>query len=115
MKKVEVKPGKKSDRSVETLEQITKEWIKQQRSKFGNTNSTFPKRRISNKFSVYSDLRLFRNAMCKKRRLDDILYIFRLYIPNIAALLKNIWSNFVRSIEVMLRIERYESKAGKKS
>jgi hypothetical protein len=115
MKKVEVKPGEKSEHSVETLEQITKEWIRQQRSRFENPTSTFHKERIPNELSIYSILKLFRNTMCKKRRLDDILYIFRLYIPNITALLKNIWNNFVRSIEFMLRIERYESKAGKKS
>jgi hypothetical protein len=114
MKRVEVKPGEKSEHSVETLEQITKEWIKQQRSRFENPTSTFHKKRIPNKFSEYSVLKLFKKTMYKKRRLDDILYVFRLYIPDIAALPKNIWNNFVRSIEFMLRIERYENKAGKK-
>jgi hypothetical protein len=107
MKKVEVKPEEKSEQPDETLEQITREWIKQQKNKFVNPTVISQEKRFSNMFSVVYVLKLFKNAMCKKRRLDDILYIFRLYIPNITELLKKMWNDFVRSIESMLKIERW--------
>lgn len=115
MKKVEVKPVKKLEHSGETLEQITKEWIKQQRSRFENTTSTFQKKRILNKCSVFYVLKLFKDTMNKKRRFGDILNRIRLYILNIAELLKKMWNDFGRSIESVLKIERYENKAEKKS
>ncbi len=111
MKKAEVKPEEELAHAVETLEQIADEWIEKQRSRFENTTAKFSKKRIS----YCNVLKLFKNAMYKKRRFGDILDRFRLYIPNITELLKKMWNDFVRSIEFMLKIERYENKAEKKS
>ena len=114
MKKVGVKP-EKFDNSTETLEQITHEWIKQQKNKFVNPIVKSHKKQFSSMFSIVYVLKMFKNAMCKKRRLYDILDKFRLYIPNTAKLLKDMCNDFVRSIESLLKIERYENKDEKKS
>ena len=111
MKKAEVKPEEESANAVKTLEQIAEEWIEKQRGRSKNTAATFSNKRISD----CNVLTLFKNAMYKKRRFGDILDRVRLYIPKITELLKNMWNDFVRSIEFMLKIERYENKDEKKS
>lgn len=103
MNKAEVKPEEELTHTVETLEQIADEWLEKQRSRSENTTAKFSKKRISD----CNVLTLFKNTMYKKRRFGDILDRFRLYIPNIAELLKKMWNDFVRSIESMLKIERY--------
>lgn len=105
MKKAEVKPDEELAHAVETLEQITNEWLVQQRSRFENTTPTFRKKRISDCYVLKS----FKNTMCKRRRFDETLDRFRLYILTIAeSFLKKIWKNIiVRSIEFMLKVEKY--------
>ena len=105
MKKAEVKPDEELAQAVETLEQITNEWLVQQRSRFENTTPTFRKKRISDCYVLKS----FKNTMCKRRRFDETLDRFRLYILTIAeSFLKKIWKNIiVRSIEFMLKVEKY--------
>ena len=111
MKKAEVKPEKESTNAAETLDQITEEWIEKQRSRIKNTPATCCKK----SFSDSKVLELLKNMMYKKRQFGDILSRLRLYIPNITELLKNMCKDFVHLIEAMLRIERYENKAEKKS
>jgi hypothetical protein len=111
MKKAEVKPEIESSDASETLEQITKEWIEKQKSKIKNTTTASNTKRVSD-FKV---LKLLNNTMNKKRQFGDIRSWFGLYTPNIIKLLKNMWNDFLRSTEFMLRIERYENKAEKKS
>ena len=111
MKKAEVKPEEGSTNAAETLDQITEEWIEKQRSRNKNTTTTSRK----NRFPDGKFLQLFKNTMNKKRQFGDISNGLRLYIPNITESLKNMWNDFVRSIEATLRIERYENKAEKKS
>jgi hypothetical protein len=103
MKKAEVKSEEESANAIETLEQIANEWIEKQRSRSENTTATLSKKRISD----CNVLTSFKNTMYKKRRFGDILDRFRLYIPNMAELLKKMWNDFVRSVESMLKIERY--------
>lgn len=111
MKKAEVKPEKESSDASETLEQITREWIEKQKSKIKNTPTASNTKRVSD-FKV---LKLLNNTMNKKRQFGDILSWLCLYISNINKLFKNMWNDFVRSTEFMLRIERHENKAEKKS
>jgi len=111
MIKAEVKPEIESSDASETLEQITKEWIEKQKSKIKNTTTASNIKRASD-FKV---LKSFKNTMNKKRQFGDTLSWLCLYTPNITKLLKNMWNEFVQSTEFMLRIERYENKAEKKS
>lgn len=105
MKKAEVKPDEELANAVETLEQITNEWLEQQRSRFENTTPTLQEKRIPDCYV----LRSFKNTMCKRRRFDETLYGFHLYILTIAkSLPKKIWKHIiVRSIEFMLKVEKY--------
>lgn len=112
VKSDEVKPDEELTHAVETLEQITDEWLEQQRFRFKNTNQTSHIKWIPDCYV----LKLFKNTMCKKRRFGDILDMFRLYIPKIIGSFKEIGKNIiVRSMEFMLKVERYEDKAEKKS
>jgi len=111
MKKAEVKPDEELTRAVKTLEQITDEWIEQQAGRFENTIATFHKKRISD----CDVLKTFKNTMYKRRRFDNILEKFRLFILNIPeSLMKKIWNILVCSIEFMQKVERYRDKADKK-
>ena len=105
MKKAEVKPDEELANAVETLGQITDEWLEQQRFRFVNTNQTSHKKRISDCYIINR----FKNTMCKRRRFDETLYGFHLYILTIAkSLPKKIWKHIiVRSIEFMLKVEKY--------
>ena len=115
MKKAEVKPDEELDHAAETLDQITDEWIEQQRSRFENTTTTFWKKWISDWFSDFYVLKFFKDKMYK-RRFDDLVDTFLLYIPNIAKSLKEIWNNFVRSVRFMQKkVERDKDRAEKKS
>ena len=114
MKKVEVQPDEKIDHSIETLDQITNEWIKQQKRRFENPALTFRKKRNLNILSVFYFLKIFKHMMYKKRRSDGIINIFHLCIIYIAKFFKEMWTDFVCSIEYLLKIERYDNKAEKK-
>lgn len=105
MKKAEVKPAEEPANAVETLEQIAHEWFEKQRSRSENAAAALNKKRISD----CNVLTSFKKTMYKKRRFGDILNSFRLHIPKIAELLKEMWKEFVRSIESILKIERYEN------
>jgi len=111
MKKAEVKSDEESANAAETLDQITDEWIEQQKSRFENT-TTFRKRQISDWFSDFYILKFFKDKMYKKR-FDDILNTFRLYIPNIAESLKERWNSFVSSVRFLQKGERDKDKAEK--
>ena len=52
MKKAEVKPDEELADAVETLEQITDEWLKQQSIKFEKPKQTSPKKRISDCYVI---------------------------------------------------------------
>ncbi len=111
MKKAEVKPEEELAIAAETLDQITDEWIEQQKSRFENT-TTFRKRQISDWFSDFYILKFFKDKIYKKR-FDDILNTFRSYVPNIAESLKEKWNNFVSSVRFMQKGEGDKDKAEK--
>jgi hypothetical protein len=111
MKKAEVKPDEELANAAQTLDQITDEWIEQQKSRFENI-TTFRKRQISDCFSDFYILKFFKDKIYKKR-FDDVLNTFHLYIPNIAESLKERWNNFVSSVRFMQKGERDRDKAEK--
>jgi len=115
MKKAEVKPDEELAFAVESLVQITdglEEWIEQQRGRFAHTTAAFRKKWISDWFSDFYVLKFFKDKK-NGRRFDDIVDTFRLYIPNIAESLKEIWNNFVRSVKFMQKVERDKVRAEK--
>ena len=115
MKKAEVKPDEELALAIESLEQITyaiDEWIEQQRGRFAHTTTAFRKKWISDWFSDFYILKFFKDKK-NGRRFDDIVDTFRLYIPNIAESLKEIWNNFVRSVKFMQKVERDKVRAEK--
>jgi hypothetical protein len=104
MKKAEVKPDEELADAVETLEQITDEWFEQQSFRFEKPKPTSHIKRFSDR----SILILFKNTMCKKRRLSDIFKIFCLYTLKIVRSLKEIGKYIiVRLIEFILKVERH--------
>ena len=104
MKKAEVKPDEELANAVETLGQITDEWLEQQRFRFVNTNQTSHKKRISDCYIINR----FKNTMCKKRGLEDIFDMFRIYTPKIVGSLTKAGKYIiVCSIEFILKVERH--------
>ena len=104
MKKAKVKPDEELADAVETLEQITDEWLEQQSFRFEKPKQTSPKKRISDCYVVNR----FKNTMCKKRGLEDIFGIFRIYTPKIIGSFKKaVKYIIVRSIEFILKVERH--------
>ena len=95
IEKVKVKPDKELARAAESLEQIADdidEWIEQQRDKFKYTTVAFRKKWISRWFSDFFIMELFKDTT-HKRQFGDIVDTFRLYMPDIAESLKEIWNN----------------------
>jgi len=115
MKEAEVQPDEELAFAVESLERITNaidEWIEQQSGRFAHTTAAFRKKWISDWFSDFYILKFFKDKK-NGRRFDDIVDTFRLYIPNIAESLKEIWNNFVRSVKFMQKVERDKVRAEK--
>jgi len=102
MKKAEVKSDEELT-TVETLKQITNEWLEQQRSRVEKPKQASPKKRISD----CSAVNRFKNTMCKKLGFEDIFYIFGICIAKlICSLRKAMKYIIVRSIEFILKVER---------
>ena len=104
MKKAEVKPDEELANAVETLGQITNEWLEQQRNRFENTTSTFRKKRISDCYIINR----FKNTMCKKLGPEDIFVILRIFtLKIIGSFTKAGKYIIVCSIEFIIKIERH--------
>ncbi len=115
MEKANIKNHEELAQAVESLERIAdgmEEWTEQQRRRFARTTSAFRKKWISDWFSDFYILKFFKDKK-NGRRFDDIVDTFRLYIPNIAESLKEIWNNFVRSVKFMQKVERDKVRAEK--
>ena len=96
--KAKVKSDIKLARAAESLEQIANgmdEWIGQQRDRFKGTSIAFRKKWISRWFSDFFIMELFKDTV-HKRQFGDIVDTFRLYMPNIAESLKELWNNFFK-------------------
>lgn len=112
IEKVEVKPDEELAPAVESLEQITKgieEWIKKQGGRFEHTKKAFRKKWISDWFSDFYIMELFKDKV-EDREYDDIVDTFRLYMPKLTGSLKEIRDNFLRSVKFMQKIEEDKDK-----
>lgn len=113
--KAKVKPDEELVHAVESLERITNaidEWVEQQKGRFEKTTAAFRKKWISDWFSDFYVLKFFKDKVTK-RRFDDIADTFSLYIPNIAESLREIWNNFMRSVQFMQKVEKDKDRAEK--
>ena len=115
MKKAKVKPDEELVHAVESLERITNaigEWVEQQKGRFEKTTAAFRKKWISDWFSDFYILKFFKDTVTKSR-FDDIVDTFSLYKPNIAESLREIWNNFMRSVQFMQKVEKDKDRAEK--
>jgi hypothetical protein len=108
IEKAEVKRDNELAQAAESLEQIANgmdEWIGQQRDRFEHTTTTaFRKKWISKWFSDFSIMTLFKDTV-HKRQFGDIVDTFRLYMPDIAESLKEIYNNFLQCTKFMRQIQ----------
>ena len=114
VEKTKVRRDKELAFAAESLELIANdidEWIKQQRDKFMHTSMTFRKKWISRWFSDFRIMELLKDRV-HKRRFDEIVNTFRLYIPNLVEPLKEIWNNFLSSARFMKQIEMHKGSLG---
>ena len=114
IKKVKVKPDDKElARAAESLEQIADDidqWIGQQRDKFNRrTTTAFRKKWISRWFSDFFIMELFKDTTHKKQ-FGDIVDTYRLYMPDIAESLKEIWNNFLNCTKFMRQIQNDKNR-----
>jgi hypothetical protein len=107
IEKAKVKPDKELALAVESLERIADdmdEWIEQQRDRFKHTTVAFRKKWISRWFSDFFIMELFKDT-AHKRQFGDIVETYRLYMPDIAEPLKEIWNNFLQCTKFMRQIQ----------
>lgn len=112
--KAKVKSDIKLARAAESLEQIANdmdEWIGQQRDRFKSTKIAFRKKWISRWFSDFVILELFKDKLHKKH-FGDIVYTFRLYMPDIAESLREIWYNFLSCAKFMRQVQNAKNRVG---
>ena len=112
VEKTKVRRDKELASAVESLEQIANdidEWTRQQREKFKHAKIAFRKKWISRWFSDFFIMELFRDKV-HKRKFDDIVETFRLYMPNIFESLKEIRHNFLSGAKFMKKTEMQKDK-----
>lgn len=112
MEKAEVKPDEELAHAVESLGQITngiEEWVKKQNGRFEHTTRAFRKKWISDWFSDFYIMALFKDKV-HDREFDDIVDTFSLHMPKIAGSLKEIRNDFLRSVKFMQKIEEDKDK-----
>ena len=112
VEKTKVRRDKELAFAAESLELIANdmdEWIKQQRDRFMHTSMTFQKKWISRWFSDFFIMELFKDKVHKKH-FGDIVDTFRLYMPDIAKSLKEIWHNFLNCAKFMRQIQNVKHR-----
>jgi hypothetical protein len=112
IEKTKIKPDKELACAAESLEQIAddiEKWIEQQRDKFKRTTTAFRKKWISRWFSDFFIMELFKDTT-HKRQFGDIVDTYRLYMPDIADSLKEIWNNFLICTKFMRQIQNDKNK-----
>ena len=113
IEKTKIKPDDKElARAAESLEQIAddiEKWIGQQRDRFKRTTIAFRKKWISRWFSDFFIMELFKDTT-QKKQFGDIVDTYRLYMPDIAELLKEIWNNFLNCTKFMRQIQNDKHK-----
>jgi len=96
--------------SLELIANDMDEWVKQQKDRIMHASVTFQKKWISRWFSDFFIMELFKDKVHKKH-FGDIVDTFRLYMPDIAELLKKIWHNFLNSTKFIRQIQNVKHKA----
>ena len=112
IEKTEVKRDNELAQAAESLEQIANgmdEWIAQQRDRFKHTTTAFRKKWISRWFSDFFIMELFKDTV-HKRQFGDIVDTYRLYMPDIAESLKEIWNNFLQCTKFMRQIQNDKNR-----
>lgn len=112
IEKTEVKRDNELAQAAESLEQIANnidEWIAQQKDRFKHTTTAFRKKWISRWFSDFFIMELFKDTV-HKRQFGDIIDTFRLYMPDIAESLKEVWNNFLQCTKFMRQIQNDKNK-----
>jgi len=112
IEKAKVKSDIELARAAESLEQIANDmddWIGQQRDRFNRTTIAFRKKWISRWFSDFFIMELFKDKVHKKH-FGDIVDTFRLYMPDIAESLKEIWHNFLNCANSMRQIRHVKNR-----
>jgi len=112
IEKTEVKRDNELAHAAESLEQIANgmdEWIGQQKDRFKHTTTAFRKKWISRWFSDFFIMELFKDTV-HKRQFGDVVDTFRLYMPNIAESLKEIWDNFLQCTKFMRQIQNDKNR-----
>jgi len=112
IEKTEVKRDNELAHAAESLEQIANgmdEWIGQQKDRFKHTTTAFRKKWISRWFSDFFIMELFKDTV-QKRQFGDVVDTFRLYMPNIAESLKEIWDNFLQCTKFMRQIQNDKNR-----
>ncbi len=112
IEKTEVKRDNELAQAAESLEQIANgmdEWIAQQRDRFKHTTTAFRKKWISRWFSDFFVMELFKDKV-HKRQFGDIVDTLRLYMPDTAESLKEIWNNFLNCTKFMRQIQNDKNR-----
>jgi len=113
VQKAKVRRDKELTFAAESLELIANgmdEWIKQQKDRITHTSVNFQKKWISRWFSDFFIMELFKDKVHKKH-FGDIVDTFRLYMPDIAESLKEVWHNFLNYSKFMRQIQNIKHKA----
>jgi hypothetical protein len=113
VEKTKARRHKELTLAAESLELIANdmdEWVKQQKDRIMHASVTFQKKWISRWFSDFFVMELFKDKVHKKH-FGDIIDTFRLYMPDIAELLKKVWHNFLNSTKFMRQIQNVKHKA----
>ena len=113
IEKTEVKRDIELARAAESLEQVANdidEWIGQQRDRFERTTTTaFRKKWISKWFSDFSIMTLFKDTV-HNRQFDVVINPFRLYMPDFAESLKEIYNNFLSCTKFMRQVQNDKNR-----
>ncbi|MGD2093622.1 MAG: hypothetical protein PVH77_01295 [Phycisphaerales bacterium] len=96
--------------AAESLEGIAgrmDDWIRQQREKFRRATTAFRKKWISHWFSDFMIMELFKDKL-HRRQFDDIIEVYRLYMPDAVEPLREIKNSFLNCAVFMKQIEKHK-------
>ncbi|MGD8786739.1 MAG: hypothetical protein PVJ60_04880 [Phycisphaerales bacterium] len=82
-------------------------WIRQQREKFRRATTAFRKKWISHWFLDFLIMELFKDKL-HRRHYDDIVEIYRLYMPEAVEPLREIKNSFLNCAVFMKQIEKHK-------
>lgn len=98
--------------SLEIIADALEQWIDEQRDRFKRTTKAFRKKWVTDWFSDFYVMKFFKDSV-NKRRFDDIMEIFNIFMPDLAGPLKEVWNSFLRSVKFMQQVERDKDRIEK--